>query len=403
VAFSGGGDSLALLLAAKAWTDDAGRRLVAFTVDHRLQPASADWAAWCHSRAERLGVAHRTMIWDGPKPRTGLATAARIARHGLVAEGARAAGASVVLMGHTADDRMEAAAMRSEGISVSAPRRFAPSPVWPAGREIFLLRPLLKVRRAALREALRLAGEDWIDDPANIDMRQPRARARAGLAEDQAAIPDPAAPDIRALFEALRFGLAGNIEIDAEAVARSSPNATRAFLGAAVLCVGGGARPPRGERLERLTSLIDEGEAFAATLAGARLSLTDGRLRIEREAKDRRSGAALELDLPKDRAVVWDGRFEIVARRSGLNVRPLAGLASRLDREGRASLRALAPRARPGLPAVIDEAGKVICPVLNPNPEIEVRRLVDARLAGACGMIMREASIRRVAKTDAAS
>ncbi|MEO8812246.1 MAG: ATP-binding protein, partial [Caulobacteraceae bacterium] len=51
VAFSGGGDSLALLLIAKAWADGAARRLVAATVDHRLQPASADWARWCAGRA----------------------------------------------------------------------------------------------------------------------------------------------------------------------------------------------------------------------------------------------------------------------------------------------------------------------------------------------------------------
>ena len=34
VACSGGGDSIALLLAARAWARGAGRRLVAATVDH---------------------------------------------------------------------------------------------------------------------------------------------------------------------------------------------------------------------------------------------------------------------------------------------------------------------------------------------------------------------------------
>ena len=182
VAVSGGGDSLALLLAAKAWADGAGRRLIAMTVDHRLQPQGAAWARWCQERASRLGLSHRTLVWEGSKPAAGLAAAARQARHGLLADAARDAGAGVVLMGHTADDRLEAAAMRAAGSTVGEPRTWSPSPVWPQGRGIFLLRPLLTVRRAELRRRLAALGEAWIDDPANLDPHSARARARARLA-----------------------------------------------------------------------------------------------------------------------------------------------------------------------------------------------------------------------------
>ena len=41
VAFSGGGDSLALLLTARAWGEQCGRPLLALHVDHGLQPQSA--------------------------------------------------------------------------------------------------------------------------------------------------------------------------------------------------------------------------------------------------------------------------------------------------------------------------------------------------------------------------
>ena len=44
VAVSGGGDSLALLLMAHAWSARAGRRLIAASVDHGLQAAGAGWA-----------------------------------------------------------------------------------------------------------------------------------------------------------------------------------------------------------------------------------------------------------------------------------------------------------------------------------------------------------------------
>ena len=181
VAFSGGGDSLSLLLSTKAWADAAGRRLVAVTVDHGLQPAAADWASWCRARAGRLGVEHRTLVWEGAKPAGGLPAAARAARHRLIARAARAAGAGVILMGHTADDLTEASVMRAAGVRISDPAEWSPSPVWPEGRDLFILRPLLAARRAELRAALVAAGETWIEDPANADPASPRARARQAL------------------------------------------------------------------------------------------------------------------------------------------------------------------------------------------------------------------------------
>ena len=91
VAFSGGGYSLALLLAAVAWADGAGRRLIALTVDHGLQAAAAQWSAWCKRRAGEIGVDHRILEWRGDKPVSGLPNAARNARHGLIGDAAREA------------------------------------------------------------------------------------------------------------------------------------------------------------------------------------------------------------------------------------------------------------------------------------------------------------------------
>src|SRR6185437_7502352 len=102
VALSGGGDSLALLLIAARWAKAAGRELVVLTVDHGLQAKSADWTRACAATAQRLGLPFRGLVWTGEKPATGLPAAARAARHALLADAARASGARVILMGHTA-------------------------------------------------------------------------------------------------------------------------------------------------------------------------------------------------------------------------------------------------------------------------------------------------------------
>ncbi len=94
VALSGGGDSLALLLASDTWAKAAKRSLLVLTVDHGLQAESAAWTTACAATAERLGLAFRALAWIGDKPSTGLPAAARAARQALLADAARDAGAA---------------------------------------------------------------------------------------------------------------------------------------------------------------------------------------------------------------------------------------------------------------------------------------------------------------------
>jgi len=183
VAYSGGGDSLALLLSVQAWAQDHGRQVVALHVDHQLQAASAAWARHCAEVADRLGVPFHLLSWTEAKPNTGLPAAARQARHRLLAQAARSLGARVLLLGHTADDVEETRLMRTDGASVPEPRAWGPSPAWPQGRDLFILRPLLGERRAALRAYLSDQPFTWIDDPANENLAYARIRARTALAD----------------------------------------------------------------------------------------------------------------------------------------------------------------------------------------------------------------------------
>jgi tRNA(Ile)-lysidine synthase len=283
VAFSGGGDSLALLLAAKQWADHVGRRVIALTVDHGLQPAGADWARACAERAARLGVAHQTLLWEGRKPTSGIPAAARKARHALLADVARERGARVILMGHTADDRLEARAMRLAGSIVGEPSEWGPSPAWPQGRDVFILRPMLAVRRANLRERLRALGEIWIEDPANVDFRFARARARASLNIETSFDPSDPRPNCAGLFEKARVGADGEVRIGRRDLAAAPPRQARAFLGAALLCSAGTARPPRGRSLDLMMARIAADASFTATLAGARVEAVGGAICFCRE------------------------------------------------------------------------------------------------------------------------
>ena len=435
VGFSGGGDSLALLILTLDWARTHGRSVISLTVDHQLNPASAAWTADAVAKACALSAEAHALTWTGPKPATGLSAAARAARHALLAEAARQAGAGVLLLGHTADDLAEAALMRAEGSTVSDPREWSPSPAWPEGRGVFVLRPLLAVRREALRAWLRSRGETWLDDPANADPRVARARARRvlqqakGLSSRTSAWREDPGPTQNSARPAAHFAAASRM---------TAPGATAGYLprprdapaaqvAAACLGAAGTSRPPRGERLRRLVERARAGEIFTATLAGARIEAAGEAVRFFREPGEARrsgfgpppmgegsaqptEGGVIErptfpptdpsgrlphggrgcLQLPVGQPVVWDGRYEITAAVPGLKVRALQGLAARLPPDQRQALKALPAAARPSLPVILDAQGGVSCPILAGAETTRARCLMVDRFEAATGRVDQE-------------
>ena len=183
LAVSGGSDSLALLHLAHRAVSGSGNhsaRLVAVTIDHALRPESASESRMVAQLCAALGIEHQTMVWSGDKPATGLAMAARLARHRLLAEAARSLGARVVLTGHTRDDQAETVLMRGQRGDGRGLAGIAPATLFE--QEIWFARPLLHESRETLRDFLRGEGAGWIDDPSNDNPAYERVRWRQHIA-----------------------------------------------------------------------------------------------------------------------------------------------------------------------------------------------------------------------------
>ncbi|WP_255360386.1 tRNA lysidine(34) synthetase TilS [Brevundimonas sp. KM4] len=366
LALSGGGDSIALLRLTTEWARTRRRSVLALTVDHRLNADSGGWTEFAAWAARDAGADWRGLSWNADKPAAGLTAAARAARHALIADAAREAGASVVLFAHTADDIAEADLMRSEGSTLGRVREWSPSPAWPEGRGLMLLRPLLGERRRGLRDWLARQGGDWIEDPANADPRFGRSRARQALAGaapqpvEQAAAQTGALPMIKG--EAM-------VHVDRDVGARA--------LAAALVCVGGGSTPPRGARLEALMARLKAGEDFAATLCGARIEAVGAVVRLMREAGELRRRDISPLALKPGVEAVWDGRFLFCADRPGWSVVPARGRLASLSDADRAEINRLPAGTRGAWPVLIRDGA--VAPVLA-GEGVERRGLVTERL-----------------------
>src|SRR5581483_7415460 len=111
VACSGGADSLALAAALAFAAPRIGLRAGGVTVDHGLQPGSADRAQAVATRLTGLGLdpVLRTAVTvpvRGPAHQ-GPEAAARTARYQALDAAARDTGAAAILLGHTRDDQAE--------------------------------------------------------------------------------------------------------------------------------------------------------------------------------------------------------------------------------------------------------------------------------------------------------
>ena len=186
IAVSGGGDSLALLLQAKAYLDRFGDapRLFAATVDHSLRPESVAEAQRVAAICSGLDLPHTTLRWDGDKQKTGLSEAARNARYDLLGAFALEVGAGLVLTGHTLDDQRETVFMRRKRAGGGGLAGIPEATFWQDGPSgVWFVRPLLGVRRCALRAYLRRLDVSWVEDPTNQSVTYERVRARKALAE----------------------------------------------------------------------------------------------------------------------------------------------------------------------------------------------------------------------------
>lgn len=181
LAVSGGPDSMALMWLAARWRRSLrrGPSLMAVTVDHGLRPEAAREARAVKAAAHSLDLPHRTLRWRGDKPEAGIPEAARAARYRLLAQAARAAGASHIVTAHTINDQAETVLMRLlRGSGITGLAAMAPV---SAREGLLLARPLLGTPKSELIATLRAAGIDFADDPTNRDPAFTRPRLRALL------------------------------------------------------------------------------------------------------------------------------------------------------------------------------------------------------------------------------
>jgi tRNA(Ile)-lysidine synthase len=299
LAVSGGSDSTALLVLATEWGKARGKRIQAASVDHGLRAEARGEAEAAGELCRQLGIPHDILTWERQKTGAASQAEARDARHGLLATWAKAREIRTIALGHTRDDRVETFLMRVRAGSgwrgLSGPMPCGPSPAWPAGRGMRLVRPLLAFGREELRQMLRARNLGWAEDPSNEAVRFERVRMRqltrqmedVSLLRTLRVMDGLAAMRAATLVEA-RKGLTqvetspDSATLPLEALTALGSEARARLLEALVMAAGGAATAPRSDALARAVSSLSGPMTSRSgfTLGGAWLRTEGQRLTI---------------------------------------------------------------------------------------------------------------------------
>lgn len=267
VAVSGGGDSVGLLRALVELGPEFGLRLSVAHLDHgaRGEEGRGD-ARFVAGLAEGLGLPSDLGEWQGTRAGHFEADARR-ARYEWLAGVATARMARWVAVGHTLDDQAETIlhrVVRGTGLrglaGMPGRRRLAPG--------VGLVRPLLDVTRAEVRDYLGAIGQPFREDSTNLDTSRTRARIRLDLLPRLA---EGYNPDVAAALVRL-----GRIASDAD---RALGRVAAEALGALTLEVGPDAIVLDRPGLDRLDRA---GRVDLLRLAWRRLGWPEGEMAARR-------------------------------------------------------------------------------------------------------------------------
>ena len=301
VGLSGGSDSVALTWLLRDLSEYGGFVLVgAAHLNHRLRATAIRDEEFCRDLAARLELPMVVETADvagyAADQRLSIEDAARRIRYGFLRRAAVELHADRIAVGHTEDDQAETFLMKlmrgagHAGLGGIYPERDG------------IIRPLLDVSRAALRDHLTARGETWIEDETNADEENPRNRVRhRALPELDRTFGAPTRPAIaRAAaliredgqwldelaarrFDELVTLTPGGLELERDRLAGEPPPVRRRVLLQALRVTAAG-REIGLEHVDAAACVLT-GSAAAAEVPGVRVELRRGKLVLLQQGK----------------------------------------------------------------------------------------------------------------------
>jgi len=320
IAVSGGSDSLSLLYLINSWPNKKNLKMIILTVDHNLRDGSAEEALYVGELCNKLGLEHKTLLWDHEDIKGNLSASAREARYRLMQNSIPSS--AILITGHTLDDQAETFLMRlRRGSGVDGLASMAEQSYLSFGNdEMTIFRPLLDFERDTLKNVLKFYEVDWIEDPTNDDQSFERVRVRdlldrfVEIGIDKNTISRTALL-MQSAKKALnhyaseyyeKFGSCdnGDIIFDFDEFSKQPQDIKRRLVSAAQKWISNQKYRPRLSQVDALINSLHEKSTFSGS--GTICYFHDDSIKITREVN------ACVSELDASNGVIFDRRWKLI-------------------------------------------------------------------------------------------
>ena len=176
VSFSGGSDSLALLILMNDWIKKNKGYLTLIYFDHKLRKESYLESQYAREISRKFGIGCKILTWNEKKPASSIMQKAREIRYKKIINFCKKNKIMTIMTAHHLDDSLETYFMKKKR-NPTTPNLFG-IPLKNTQDQVQILRPFINLRKSRLIQTCEKNKYKWFEDPSNINENFERVRVR---------------------------------------------------------------------------------------------------------------------------------------------------------------------------------------------------------------------------------
>ena len=324
LSFSGGSDSMALLILLNRWIKKRSGVLTLIYFNHHLRQESYLETVFTKQISKKLKLNFKILNWEKKKPDSAIMQKAREVRYKKIIDFCNKKKIITLMTAHHQDDSFETYLMRKK-------RKFSTLgltaiPTSNNRDNIQILRPLINICKERLIKTCNKYNYKWIEDSSNRNEKFERIRIR-NLIKNYSKKEKYSLVDnfnkcknknygierkIGEFFvKNLKFEEFGEFTIDKKRFFNELESHQIEILKKILITCSGAIYPPRTRSIKLMLNQIMTSKRLSFTLNSCIIRLTEKNIHFLREYQKIKKNVAKEVKVKKKSSYLWDDRFLI--------------------------------------------------------------------------------------------
>ncbi len=331
LSFSGGSDSLALLILLNSWIKKRDGILTLIHFNHKLRKESYLEAVFTKKLSKKFNLNFKILNWDNEKPKSAIMFKARHLRYKKIIDFCKKQKIITLMTAHHHNDSLETYLMRKE-------RKFstlglAGIPTRNNRDNVQILRPLINIGKERLIKTCNKYKYKWIEDSSNKNHRFERIRIRNSITNFSKKEKSKIINDFNKckkenygierkigefFVDNLKFQNFGEFLVDKQKFIDEPKSNQIEIMKKILVTCSGGVYPPRTRSITLMLKQIEKLKRLNFTINSCVIELNKKSIHFFREYQKIKREIKKETIVRKGTPLLWDDRFEINSMLSDL-------------------------------------------------------------------------------------